>query len=197
MRRLFLLLAALLPLLPSCQSTGGADNSPAVQMRNSAILAEPRGDWFIGRRYYTSKVRYWGYLRQPGQLWETARLVVMDEAGGVLTRTGSPKSRPAAAIPTATITITNIASGAITAAGPPTIRTAIASCLFLWPGNTRSSAAIRASCSARATATTRITSRPAKGNTRRRTVSEGRFRRVECAGSPGGFPVSPVPSCTP
>lgn len=85
MRRLFLLLAALLPLLPSCQSTGGADNSPAVQMRNSAILAEPRGDWFIGRRYYTSKVRYWGYLRQPGQLWETARLVVMDEAGGVLT----------------------------------------------------------------------------------------------------------------
>jgi hypothetical protein len=87
-RRQLLLLPAALPLLHSCGTPGGgmgetADNGPQVQMRNAAIRAEPRGDWFIGRRYYTHKVRYWGYLRRPGQLWEEAKLVVMDENRGI------------------------------------------------------------------------------------------------------------------
>lgn len=87
-RRLLLLLLALVPLLPSCETTGGgdfADNGPQVQARNAAILAEPRGEWFIGRRYFTNKVRYWGYLRRPGQLWDDARLVVFDENRGIRT----------------------------------------------------------------------------------------------------------------
>jgi hypothetical protein len=87
MNRRLLLLSALLPfLLPSCNTSGGAgfdepdDNGPEVQARNAAILAEPRGEWFVGRRYFTSKCRYWGYVRRPGELWTSARLVVMDES---------------------------------------------------------------------------------------------------------------------
>ena len=87
-RRQLLFLPAALPLLNSCETTGSSgddfvDNSPAVQARNAGILAEPRGDWFIGRRYFTQKVRYWGYIRRPGELWESARLVVMDENRGI------------------------------------------------------------------------------------------------------------------
>lgn len=91
-RRFLLLLAACLPfLLPSCETASGGsypeenDNGPEVQARNAAILAEPRGDWFIGRRYFTNKCRYWGYVRKPGELWTSAKLVVMDETAGVLT----------------------------------------------------------------------------------------------------------------
>lgn len=87
MKRRLLFLCALLPLiLPSCETVGGAsgyaeenDNGPEVQARNAAILAEPRGDWYVGRRYFTNKCRYWGYLRKPGELWTSAKLVVMDE----------------------------------------------------------------------------------------------------------------------
>ena len=87
MKRLLLLLlaAAAAVALPSCSTTGAADNGPAVQARNAAILAEPRGDWYIGRRYFTEKCRYWGYLRRPGELWDNAQLVVMDEMRGALT----------------------------------------------------------------------------------------------------------------
>jgi hypothetical protein len=92
-RRLLLLFAALLPLLlPSCETTGGSDNGPEVQMRNAAILAEPRGDWYIGRRYFTNKVRYWGYLRRPGQLWDDSKLVIMDEVRGILTPDRLPEA---------------------------------------------------------------------------------------------------------
>lgn len=92
-RRLLLLFAALLPLLlPSCETTGGSDNGPEVQMRNAAILAEPRGDWYIGRRYFTNKVRYWGYLRRPGQLWDDSKLVIMDEVRGVRTPDRLPEA---------------------------------------------------------------------------------------------------------
>ena len=89
-RRFLLLLTACLPFLfPSCESASGGsyreenDNGPEVQARNAAILAEPRGDWFIGRRYFTSKCRYWGYVRKPGELWTVAKLIVMEEASGV------------------------------------------------------------------------------------------------------------------
>ena len=52
MRRALFLLLALLPLLPSCQTTAGG---PMVEARNQTILAEPRGDFWIGRRYFVDK----------------------------------------------------------------------------------------------------------------------------------------------
>ncbi len=73
----FLLFAGSLLLLPSCESTGGG---AIVAARNQAILAEPPGDYWIGRRYFVHKVRFWGYVRRPGQLWEKSQLVLMDES---------------------------------------------------------------------------------------------------------------------
>lgn len=76
MRSLLLFFAFLL-LLPSC-----AD--PMVQeklnARRLAIASEPRGNWFIGRRYYIERTQFWGYLRRPGQSWDDARLVIFNES---------------------------------------------------------------------------------------------------------------------
>jgi hypothetical protein len=46
---------------------------------NTAIQAEPPGDYFIGRRYYKQDYKFWGYLRRPGQPWSTAKLVMLNE----------------------------------------------------------------------------------------------------------------------
>ena len=43
------------------------------------IQAEPPGDYFIGRRYFKSNFRFWGYVRRPGQPWNTATLVMLNE----------------------------------------------------------------------------------------------------------------------
>ncbi len=52
----------------------------AIAAREAEIAAEPRGDYFIGRRYYIPITRFWGYLREPGQSWREAKLVMMDES---------------------------------------------------------------------------------------------------------------------
>jgi hypothetical protein len=43
------------------------------------VAAEPPGDYFIGRRYFKKGFHFWGYIRRPGQLWNTAQLVVLNE----------------------------------------------------------------------------------------------------------------------
>ena len=43
------------------------------------IAAETPGDYFIGRRYYKPDFKFWGYVRQPGQPWSTAQLVMLNE----------------------------------------------------------------------------------------------------------------------
>lgn len=44
------------------------------------IAAEPPGDYFIGRRYFKgSFFKFWGYVRRPGEPWNTAKLVVLNE----------------------------------------------------------------------------------------------------------------------
>src|SRR4029450_1427515 len=45
-----------------------------------AIQSETPGDYYIGRRYYKiPQYKFWGYVRQPGQPWSTAKLVVFNE----------------------------------------------------------------------------------------------------------------------
>lgn len=87
-----LLPALLLPILGmvSCVSTGtnstsgnpGAPNpnDPAVKRRAAEIAAEPRGDYWVARRWWTEGTRFWGYLRRPGQPWSESRLVVVNES---------------------------------------------------------------------------------------------------------------------
>jgi hypothetical protein len=47
---------------------------------SQTIASEAPGDYFIGRRYYKiPQFKFWGYLRKPGQPWNTAQLVVLNE----------------------------------------------------------------------------------------------------------------------
>lgn len=52
----------------------------ALREREAAIAQEEKGAYFVGRRYYIPLCRFWGYLREPGQSWRTAKLVMMDES---------------------------------------------------------------------------------------------------------------------
>jgi hypothetical protein len=52
--------------------------SARIAMADS-IKTEPPGDYFIGRRYYKVDYKFWGFIRQPGQSWSTAKLVMLNE----------------------------------------------------------------------------------------------------------------------
>ena len=61
---------------------GGPEQSglKAAQLaQNQAILREPPGDYYVGRRYYNSNYKFWGYIRKPGQGWREAKLVMLNE----------------------------------------------------------------------------------------------------------------------
>ncbi|MFV1996236.1 MAG: hypothetical protein ACC661_12430 [Verrucomicrobiales bacterium] len=47
--------------------------------RQAQILAEPAGDYYVGRRYFRKGTRLWGYLRRPRQPWISAQLVIINE----------------------------------------------------------------------------------------------------------------------
>lgn len=53
---------------------------PTISTRKAQIEAEPRGDFYYGRRYFVKKTRFWGYLREPGQSAEKAKLVIFNES---------------------------------------------------------------------------------------------------------------------
>ncbi len=50
-----------------------------LEAREQLILAEPVGEYYLGRRYYTHGTRFWGYLRRPRESWDSARLVIFNE----------------------------------------------------------------------------------------------------------------------
>ncbi len=52
----------------------------ALREREAVISQEEKGEYYVGRRYYIPLCRFWGYLREPGQSWRTAKLVMMDES---------------------------------------------------------------------------------------------------------------------
>ncbi len=73
-RYLPLLTAGLSLFLSSCETT-----PQAVIDRNNQIRQEPRGDYYIGRRLVYRGTRFWGIVRRPGELWETGKLVMINE----------------------------------------------------------------------------------------------------------------------
>ncbi|MEG2810507.1 MAG: hypothetical protein RR889_07685, partial [Akkermansia sp.] len=79
MKKQTLLLLALvtLPVLTQCNTL--EKDIAAIKARNAVIAQEQVGNYYIGRRYHVPSTRFWGYLREPGQSWRTAKLVVMDE----------------------------------------------------------------------------------------------------------------------
>lgn len=69
-------------LLSSCQSTTGptdARSSQQMEYRRLSLASEPRGDYYIGRRFHIERTHFWGYVRRPGEGWDKARLVVLNE----------------------------------------------------------------------------------------------------------------------
>lgn len=54
-------------------------NDPQLLARRAQIRAEQPGNYYIGRRYWLEGTRFWGFLRRPGQQWDDARLVIMNE----------------------------------------------------------------------------------------------------------------------
>lgn len=57
------------------QSTAAKPDPRAAAM----IAAEQPGDYYVGRRYYKKDYKMWGWVRRPGQPWNTAQLVMMNE----------------------------------------------------------------------------------------------------------------------
>ncbi len=55
-------------------------NHPAILTRNAQIATESRGDYYVGRRFWIKGTRFWGFVRQPGQPWHEAKLVVINES---------------------------------------------------------------------------------------------------------------------
>jgi len=84
LRLLFLVTASLPLLLLSSCSTAMSSQAMTAQSvaRESQIAAEPKGDFWIGRRFHIERTHMWGYLRRPGQSWDKAKLVVMGERQG-------------------------------------------------------------------------------------------------------------------
>ena len=79
MRAWFLSLAAIATLLAGCESPDVRNLKAAQEAQRAAVLREPPGDYFVGRRYYSETYKFWGYVRKPGQPWKAARLVMFNE----------------------------------------------------------------------------------------------------------------------
>ena len=72
-------LSLLLLVLAGCESPDESDWEAAQLAQREAVLREPPGDYFIGRRYFNPNYKFWGYVRRPGQPWKEARLVLLNE----------------------------------------------------------------------------------------------------------------------
>jgi hypothetical protein len=69
--------AAAVLALASCETTGTGDAGRAAM--NAAIRAEQPGNYFVGRRMYKKDYKVWGWVREPGRPWKTAKLVMLNE----------------------------------------------------------------------------------------------------------------------
>lgn len=76
-------LFTLFPLLFAFALFGGcatADPQGASrQALTAAIKNETAGNYVIGRRYYKVDYKFWGWVRKPGQPWNSAVMVMMNE----------------------------------------------------------------------------------------------------------------------
>lgn len=70
--------AGILLVLAGCETTPQIDAERQAAME-AAIRAEPPGDYFIGRRMFKRDYKVWGWVREPGKPWKTAKLVMFNE----------------------------------------------------------------------------------------------------------------------
>lgn len=73
----------LLPLLATVVLMAGCrtvdPDAPARAALAAAIRSEPPGNYHIGRRMFKTEYKMWGWVREPGQSWSSAKLVMMNE----------------------------------------------------------------------------------------------------------------------
>ncbi len=65
-----------------CETTGGRGggvNAAARAQMLAAIAQEPKGAYFVGRRYFKTDYKFWGYVRRSGEPWSAAKLVMLNE----------------------------------------------------------------------------------------------------------------------
>lgn len=74
---LLLVITSLL-ILPGCETT--ANKSALRKAMNDAIAAEPKGAYYVGRRYFKKDYRFWGFVRRSGEPWSSAKMVLMNES---------------------------------------------------------------------------------------------------------------------
>ncbi len=79
--RLFKLLAlsTALAMQAGCQTPQWRDAQAGRPAMIAAIAAEPEGDYFIGRRFFKTEYKFWGFVRRPRQSWSEAKLVMLNE----------------------------------------------------------------------------------------------------------------------
>ena len=70
-------MAVVLVCLSGCETM--ENDAPARAAMNTAILSEKPGNYFVGRRMYKQDYKMWGWIREPGQPWKTAKLVMINE----------------------------------------------------------------------------------------------------------------------
>lgn len=73
-----LLLVASFAAFQGCETMSSEEIARREAM-NAAIRAEAPGNYFVGRRMYKKDYKMWGWIRQPGQPWSTAKLVMLNE----------------------------------------------------------------------------------------------------------------------
>lgn len=68
--------------LSGCQTLDGGGrggNTVGRQAMNEGISAEPKGAYYVARRYYKVDYKFWGFVRKSGSQWSTAKLVLLNE----------------------------------------------------------------------------------------------------------------------
>ena len=78
-RWFFLGVVILVPLvlMSSCETVDR--DAPARAAMAAAIRSEHPGNYFVGRRMFKKDYKMWGWVRDPGQPWKTAKLVMLNE----------------------------------------------------------------------------------------------------------------------
>lgn len=76
MMKLLTLLATVV-LMAACRTVD--TDAPARAALAATIRSEAPGDYHIGRRMFKTDYKMWGWVREPGQPWSSAKLVMMNE----------------------------------------------------------------------------------------------------------------------
>src|SRR3954469_5222704 len=78
LRFFFPLLCLVLAALTGCVDSQFSGIQSA-KMTPAQYASEGQGNYWIGRRYYKSDYKFWGFVRKPGQPWSSAKLVMLNE----------------------------------------------------------------------------------------------------------------------